>query len=107
MQVVIEITSPKTATRSGTSAKNGRPYTMTSQRGFLHVVDKITGEVNKVALEVPLEDGAAPYEIGTYTLNTDSVRVSQYGRLEIARLGLEPIRKPAAVATAAPRAAVA
>lgn len=102
MQIFIDVNSTKTNTRRGTSAKTGKPYEMTTQRGFLHSLDPITGDVTPVAIDLPIDRDAFPYEAGRYTLDSSSIKVNQYGSLEIGRIKLLPV-KVAAAAAAAPQ----
>lgn len=98
MQPIIEITSTKTATKKGTSAKTNKPYSISAQRGFFHTVDPITAEISRVAIDVPLEDAESPYPVGRYTIDASSYRVSEYGGLVLSRMKLDPVQ--AAVASA-------
>lgn len=101
MQIIIDVNSTKTNTKRGKSAKTGNPYEITSQRGFLHAVDSITGEVTPVAIDIPLDRDAFPYEAGRYTLDAASVKVSEYGSLLIGRLKLAKVASVASAAKAA------
>jgi hypothetical protein len=101
MQIIIDVNSTKTHTRRGTSAKTGKPYEMTIQRGFLLSVDQITGEVSPVAIDLPIDRDSFPYEAGRYTLDASSVKVSEYGSLMIGRLKLAKVASVASAAKAA------
>ncbi|WP_310446133.1 single-stranded DNA-binding protein [Thiobacillus sp.] len=93
MQIIIDVNSTKTVTQSGTSKAN-KPYEMTKQRGHLLKADSITGEVSAVAIDITLDKGAFPYPVGRYTLDEASVRVNNYGRLEIGFIKLSKIDTP-------------
>lgn len=97
MQPIIEITSTKTATKSGKARSTGKDYSITSQRGFFQTVDPITGELGRTAIDVPLENADSPYPVGRYSIDATSYRVSEYGTLALSRMKLDPL--PAAVAS--------
>lgn len=92
MQPVIEITSTKTATKSGKARSTGRDYTIINQRGYFHTVDPITSEISRVAIDVPLESADSPYPAGRYTIDATSYRVSEFGQLALSRMKLDPVR---------------
>lgn len=100
MQILIDVNSTKTSTRRGTSARTGKPYEMTTQRGFLHSVDPITGEVTPTAIDLPIDRDSFPYEAGRYTLDASSIRVNQYGSVEIGRIKLVKVAQAAVSAPA-------
>lgn len=104
MQILIDVNSTKTQTKRGTAKNTGKPYEMTTQRGFLLSVDQITGDVTPVAVDLPIDRDAFPYEAGRYTLDASSIKVNEYGSLQIGRLKLV---KVAAAAAAAPARAAA
>lgn len=101
MQIIIDINSTKTHTKRGTSSKTGKPYEITSQRGFLHSLDAITGEVTPVAIDIPIDRDAFAYDTGRYTLDVSSIIVSGYGALQIGRLKLVKLPQPVAAQKAA------
>lgn len=96
MQPIIEVLSTKSATKTGTSSKTNKPYSITNQRGYFHSIDPITGEVSKVAIDLRLDDPQSPYPVGRYTIDATSYRVSQFGDLTLSRMHLDPIQ-PAVV----------
>lgn len=91
MQITIDVNSQKTATKRGTAKESGRPYEITTQRGFLHQPDPITGEITLVAIDLTLERDAFPYDSGRYTLDASSLRVNQFGSLSIGRVKLSKV----------------
>lgn len=93
MQIIIDVNSNKTVTQSGIT-KDGRSYEITKQRGHLIQVDRITGETTPVAIDITLGKSEFPYSVGRYTLDASSVRVNQYGRLEIGFIKLAKIETP-------------
>jgi len=88
MQIIIDITSPKTATKRGTAKAIGKPYEITSQRGFLQSLDVITGEVMPVPIDIQLDRDTFAYEPGRYTLDASSIKVDSFGGLAIGRVKL-------------------
>jgi len=95
MQIVIEVTSQKTATKRGTAKVSGKPYEITTQRCFLQQPDQITGEISQVAIDLPIERDAFPHDIGRYTLDAGSLIVDQYGKLQIGRVKLTKLQSAA------------
>lgn len=94
MQITIDVNSQKTSVKRGTGKATGKPFEITTQRGHLHQVDTITGEVNTVPIDITLGQNDFPYETGRYTLDASSVIVGQYGGLQIGRLKLVKIVQP-------------
>jgi hypothetical protein len=105
MQITIDVQSTKTHTKRGTSGRTGKPYEMTIQRGFLLSVDQITGDVTPQSIDLPIDRDAFPYEPGRYTLDASSIRINQYGSVEMGRLKLVKMGQPASVAAPARAAA--
>jgi len=101
MQITIDVNSQKTATKRGISKETQKPYEITTQRGFLHQPDTITGEITLVAIDLTLERDAFPYDMGRYTLDASSLRVNQYGSLSIGRVKLSKLAQPSTVKAAA------
>lgn len=97
MQPIIDITSTKTATKTGTARATGRPYTLTNQRGYFNAVDPITGEITRLPIDVRLSNETSPYPIGRYTIDSTSFRVDEYNNLVISLMRLDPL--PASVAS--------
>lgn len=90
-KLVIEIhPNAEVRTQSGTS-KNGKPYSINKQEGWLHNFrDPYPTKIN-----IALQANATPYAPGTYEINlVDSVMVDRYGELTFGRLTLVPARKP-------------
>jgi hypothetical protein len=101
MQIIIDVNSTKTFTKRGKSARTGNNYEITTQRGFLHSIDPITEDVTPVAIDIPIDRDAFPYEAGRYTLDASSVKVSEYNSLMIGRLKLVKVASAAPAAKAA------
>ena len=98
MQPIIEITSTKTATKTGTARATNKPYSITNQRGYFQTVDPITGEFGRVAIDVQLESADSPYPVGRYTIDATSFRVAEFGQLVIGRMHLDPVQPAVASA---------
>jgi hypothetical protein len=66
------------------SKTTGKPFEFRTQKAYAHTVDS---QGNKPpypeAFELILDDGAAPYSVGEYTLHPSSVYVDRNGRLAI------------------------
>lgn len=92
MQLIIDVNSAKTQTKRGTSAKTGKPYEITTQRGFFHSVDAITGETLPLPIDLQLGPNDFPYEPGRYTIEPTSFVVGQFGDLRINRLKLTKLQ---------------
>lgn len=88
MQITIDVNSQKTAVKRGTAKASGKPYEIITQRGHLHQVDTVTGEINLVPVDLTLAPDAFPYDNGRYTLDASSIIVGQYGGLQIGRVKL-------------------
>lgn len=91
MQITIDVNSQKTAIKRGTAKATGKPYEITTQRGHLHTVDAITGEITLVPIDLTIERDAFPYDNGRYTLDSSSLMVTQYGGLGIGRVRLSKL----------------
>mgnify|MGYP003377867660 CR=1 FL=1 len=101
--IKIEIETADTKTKSGVSARTGKPYSMREQRGYAYTVDQ-NGKPNKYpsTLTLTLRDDQAPYQPGFYTLAPASLYTNKFDQLEIS-----PVLMPLAAAapSSAPRAA--
>lgn len=92
MQPIIEVTSTKTATKTGKARSTGKDYSITNQRGYFQTVDPITGELGRVAIDIQLESADSPYPVGRYTIDATSYRVAEFGQLVLSRMKLDPLR---------------
>lgn len=95
MQITIDVTSQKTATKRGTAKASGKPYEIVTQRGHLHQADTITGEITLIPIDLTIAPNDFPYELGRYTLDPSSLTVGQYGTLQIGRIKLSKLSTPA------------
>lgn len=86
----IEITSDQVHTKTGTSAKSGKPYTIREQEGYLHGLGAYP-----VACRVMLGDDQKPYAPGLYEVGAP-LSVGRFQSLQVNRaLGLVPVKKAA------------
>lgn len=84
MQMTVEVNSEEVRTKSGTSAKTGRPYSIREQEGWLFLPDQPYPQ--KVKLN--LEDGEQPYKPGRYGIAPRSFYVGKFGDMQV-RLQLD------------------
>mgnify|MGYP003378260493 CR=1 FL=1 len=82
--IKIEIETADTKTKSGVSARTGKPYSMREQRGYAYTVDQ-NGKPNKYpsTLTLTLRDEQAAYQPGLYTLAPGSLYTNKFDQLEI------------------------
>lgn len=92
MKILVE--SDQVETRSGVSARNNRPYSITTQ-AIRVMLDFIRGPAR-----ITLVDGQAPYPVGEYEIDLESsVRIAGFGELELSRnLVIKPVRVSPAIA---------
>jgi len=83
MQIIV--TDMKVTTKEGTSAK-GKPYTIHEQQALVHK------GLERLLIQVPLDDVAKPYPPGNYTVDPSSFVKGPWGQLEIGRLQLLPTK---------------
>lgn len=80
----VEIKSSDVRTKSGVSAKTGKPYSIREQDGyaFTHGRD---GKLNPypVRLRISLGDDQAAYEPGNYMLCPSSLYTNRFDQLEV------------------------
>lgn len=87
----IEVKSTEVSTKSGNSARTGKPYSIREQVGvyaFLHDRD---GKPNPypTRITVILRDEQEPYPVGLYTLAPESLYADRF-----AQLSLGPVLRP-------------
>ena len=83
----ITIDSTEVHTKSGTSNRTGKPYSIREQGAWLH-----TGAKFPVACRLPLEEGQPPFEPGDYEV-TSPLSVGRFEALQVNRnLGLRLIK---------------
>jgi hypothetical protein len=76
----IEIKSADVNVKSGVSKKNGKPYTIREQVGYLHQ----EGEAYPVRCVLALEDQQESYAPGVYE-TANELYVGDFGRLAVSR----------------------
>lgn len=78
----IQIETTVVDTKSGTSAKTGKPYSIREQEAwaFLHSRD---GQPNKhpTKIKITLDDDQQPYPLGNYVLDLASLYPDRFGQL--------------------------
>jgi hypothetical protein len=91
----ITITKPDLNIVKGVSAKNGKPYELRIQTGYLHSIDAdgVAGEIPD-KFEFILGDGENAYPRGNYLLAPSALFVGRDGRLSV-NTRLVPITTPA------------
>lgn len=77
--IKIEIESQTVVTRSGTSQKTGKPYTIREQAALLFR----DGEKYPERIKLTLDDGLTPYAPGFYSLHDSSFSVNRYDALQV------------------------
>ena len=89
--IKIEVQSTDIDSRSGTSARTGKPYTIRSQEMYLH-----TGKAYPELVKINLGDDQQAYPKGVYTLSADSFFQGKFQSI-----GFRPVLIPLAAAKAA------
>lgn len=87
----IEIESQAFKTKTGTSQKTGKPYTIREQSAFLFR----DGEKYPERIALILDDSATPYPPGSYSLHPSSFSVNRYYQLQVRPI-LSPLKAGAA-----------
>jgi len=97
--IQIKIEDVAVETKAGTSGKTGKPYSIREQTGWGFFFDQ-NGKPHPhpMRIRLTLDDQAAPYPVGVYTLAPESLYPDRFGQITI-RAKLRP------VAAAAPKAA--
>lgn len=78
MSVVIEIVSTQVQTRSGTSQKSGKAYSINEQAAYMHV-----GNPYPIQIKINLENGQPPYQPGNYDLHPSSFYPDRFGGIAV------------------------
>lgn len=98
----VEVTSAAVETKTGTSNRTGKSYTIREQECWVHTTDKnAQSRPHPERAVVPLDDNQPPYPVGSYFICPSSVYVGRFGMVGL-RLRLRPV---AAASASAPRAA--
>jgi hypothetical protein len=82
--IKIEIESAEVKTKSGVSARTGKPYSMREQKGYVYTCDR-DGKPNRHpnTLVLTLREDQQPYAAGFYTLSPASFYTNKYDQLEV------------------------
>jgi len=82
--IKIEIQSTEVETKSGTSSKTGKPYSISEQDGWGYFHDQ-SGKVHPhpMKIRIMLEKDQAPYAPGLYTLAPESLYPDRFGQITI------------------------
>lgn len=88
----IEVMSEYVHNKSGTSAKNGRAYSIREQEAWAHMFGRDgKPSPHPQAIKLTLDDDQPnPYPLGLYTLDPASLYVDRFGQLSI-RARLRPL----------------
>ena len=89
--IKIEVQDTAIESRSGTSSRTNKPYTIRSQEMYLH-----TGKTYPELVKINLGDDQQPYPKGVYTLSSDSFFQGKFQSI-----GFRPVLVPLAAAKAA------
>jgi len=79
MSIIIEVTSTEVKTRSGTSQKTGKPYSINEQEAYVHKM----GQPYPEKISIVLQDGNGAYNPGNYDLHPSSYFVDRFGQLSV------------------------
>lgn len=85
----VEIKSPDVAEHRGTD-KQGRPYLIRKQHGYLDV-----GKAYPVEVSIRLQDGQAAFVPGWYELTAECFYVARYGEVGVELSKIKPQRSAA------------
>jgi len=82
--IKIEIDNAEVKTKSGVSARTGKPYSIREQRGYAYLCDR-EGKANRhpSTLIISLRDDQAPYAAGFYTLSPASFYTDKFDNLSL------------------------
>lgn len=94
MALKIEVKSTEVETRTGTSPRTGKPYTIRSQVAYAFTLER-NGQPRSYPerISLNLEDNDQPYPVGVYYLDDRSVYVGDFGRLMLGRPILTPVKQ--------------
>lgn len=90
--IKIDVSDTAVQTRTGTSARTGKPYAIRSQTAWAHLFDR-NGKPHPhpTRIEINLEDQQQPYAIGQYQLNPASLFADRFSSLAMGRTLLMPV----------------
>lgn len=101
MALRIQVESIDVDTKSGTSARTGKPYSIREQTAWAYLFDR-SGKPNPhpTKIRITLGDDQSPYPVGMYQLADSSFFADRFGGLT-----LGPILQPAELSQVGKRAA--
>jgi len=100
--IKVEVKSIEVVTKSGTSARTGKPYSIREQVGvYAFLIDR-EGKPNPypTRINLSLRDEQEPYPVGQYVLGAESFYVDRFNALS-----LGPVLRPLAQASQSVKAA--
>lgn len=80
----VQVLSSEVRTKSGTSARTGKSYSIREQSGFI----QLGAKPFPVEVTMSLEDAEPPYQPGDYAVSEDSFFVGRFNQLQV-RLRLD------------------
>lgn len=91
--IQIEVKSTEVTTKSGTSAKSGKPYSIREQVAVYAFLHDREGKPNPypTRISISLRDDQEPYPVGLYTLAPESLYADRFSQLS-----LGPVLRPIA-----------
>jgi hypothetical protein len=97
MSIKIEVKTTEVSTKSGTSAKTGKPYSIREQEAWAYTTDR-DGRPHPYPqrIRITLGDDQPPYPTGLHTLSPASFFVDRFGGL-----ALGPVLQPLGAVPAA------
>jgi len=85
-EITVELKSRDVFTKKGVATKTGKPFEIHEQIGYVELDKPYPQEVR-----IPVERLDAPYEPGTYLVDSSCLYVNRYGQLQLGRLKLSRI----------------
>lgn len=82
--IKIEVKSDEFEVFSGTSKRTGNPYSIKKQQAYAH----LPGKPYPSEISISLADDQEPFKPGNYTLSPESLKINNWGNLEIGRVVL-------------------
>lgn len=94
----IQIETTVVDTKSGTSAKTGKPYSIREQEAWMFGYGRDgKPQPHPQKIKLTLDDDQNPYEVGTYQIDPASLYVDRFGQVAI-RVRLRAIAQAAKAA---------
>lgn len=94
--IKVEVQSAEVISKSGTSAKTGKPYSIREQAAYAYLYDRNgNAEPHPRPIRIGLDDGQNPYSPGNYLLTPESIFVGGFGELKFGRVKLRPLANAA------------